>query len=89
MRNQSASTQAVKTKRDEERPKPSEGPLEAISTEQITELLHQQARRGDLRCRARVSTQGIAKEEEEMFQVIVEYVWVATGFKFMSVWFPG
>jgi hypothetical protein len=60
----------------------------AISIEQFTALLRQQAPMGDLRFQAHVSTQGLVEDEEDMFKRIVKCVWDATGFRFTFVWFP-
>ena len=77
----------LKRKRNEEDPNLAE--LDpTISIEQRTTMLHEQALRGDLCCRMRVSTQGLAVAEAEVIRVIVGRVWEATGFRFTYGWFP-
>jgi len=76
----------LEIKRDGEDSNPPE-PGPAISIEQFTELLHQQALTGDICCRAHVSTHVIAAEEEEEFKILARRVWEATGSRFTSVWF--
>jgi len=77
--------QALKRKRNEEGLDPAEDPPEpdpTISIEQFTTMLHDRALSGDLCCRMRVSTQGLAGEEAEVVKVIVGRVREATGFRF-------
>ena len=73
--------QTKKRKRDEECPA---GPNLVISLEQFTEHLRQQALTGSIDWSARVSTQGLSGEVEN---VIVKHVWEATGFRFTYGWF--
>ena len=87
MRNKQAH-QNLKRKRIEEGTTPSECPDEhdtVITIEKFTALLRQQALMGDLHYRARVSTQGLAEEEEDILKIIVGHVWDATGFRFTFV----
>ena len=81
--------QEKKRKRNEDAAHPSEDPAEAApirSINQFMELLHQQALEGDISCRACVSTQGLAAEEDAILKIIAGRVWEATGFRFMFVW---
>ena len=73
--------QTKKRKHDEEGPA---GPNLAISLEQFTELLRQQALTGDINCSTCVSTQGLSNEVEN---VIIKHVWEVTGFRFTYGWF--
>ena len=66
-------------------PDPSGDPAEpdrTISLEQFTALLHEQALTSDISCSARVFTQGLTGEVDEIFAVIVGRVWEATRFRF-------
>ena len=81
--------QEKKRKRDEDGAHPSEEPAEPApiqSIDQFTELLCQQALEGDISCRVRVSTQGLAGEEDAILKIIAGRVWEATGFRFTFVW---
>ena len=81
--------QEKKRKRDEDGAHPSEDPAEPArigSIDQFTELLRQQALEGGICCRMRVSTQGLAAEEDEIIKIIAGRVWEATGFRFTFVW---
>ena len=81
--------QEKKRKRDEDSAHPFEDPAEPApirSIDQFTELLRQQALEGTIRCRMRVSTQGIAAEEDAILKIIAGRVWEATGFRFTFVW---
>ena len=81
--------QEKKRKRDEDDAHPSEDPVEPTpirSIDEFTELLHQQALQGEICCRIRVSTQGLAAEEDAIFNIIAGRVWEATGFRFTFVW---
>ena len=53
------------------------------SLEQFAALLHKQALTGDICYSARVSIQGLSREEDEIFTAIVGHVWEATRFWFM------
>ena len=80
-----------KRKRDEEGLHSSgdpEDPEHTTSIEQFTALLQEQARTGNICCSARVSTQGLAGEVDEICAGIVGRVWEATGFRFMYAQFP-
>jgi len=77
-----------KRKRDEDLSEDPAEPGPTISIEQFTAPLHQQARRRDLCCWTRISTQGLAAEEDVVLKVIAGRVWEATGFRFMSLRFP-
>ena len=83
--------QSTKRKRDEEGPDPSEHPVEpsaTVSIAQFTEELQKCAPRGDICYSARISTQGLDGDEDEICKVIVGCVWEATGFRFTYDWFP-
>ena len=74
-----------KRKRAEEGLDASGDPAEAgrpISIEQFTALLREQVLTGKIYYSARVSTQGLAGEADEMRAGIVRHVWEATGFRF-------
>jgi len=80
-----------KRKRDGEGLDPSEDPAEPSPTifiEQFTALLHEQALADDICCSARVSTQGLTGEVDEICKKLVGRVWEATGFRFTYGWFP-
>ena len=81
--------QEKKRKRDEDCGHPSEDPAEPApirSIDQFTELLRQHALEGDISCfRMRVSTQGLATEEDAIFKTIAGRVWEATGFRITFV----
>ena len=81
--------QEKKRKCNEDAAHPSEDPAEAApirSIDQFTELLRQQALKGDISCCVRVSTQGLAAEEDAILKIIAGRMWEATGFQFMFVW---
>ena len=81
--------QEKKRKHDEDHAHPSEDPAEAApirSIDQFTEQLRQQALEGDICCRMRVSTQGLAAEDDTILKIIAAHVWEATGFRFTFVW---
>ena len=61
-------------------------PIPAISLEQLTAQLHEEALTGVISCSIRVSTQGLSGEVDDIHSVIVGRVWEATGFRFMYVW---
>jgi len=74
-----------KRKRDEEGLDPSEDPAEpnpTISIEQFTALLREQALAENICYSARVSTQGLTGEVDEICSKAVGRVWEATGFRF-------
>jgi hypothetical protein len=79
-----------KRKRDKEVTIPSEHqqePDSIIPIEQFTELLVELARGCAIDCSTRISMQGMVEEEDEIFKLIVEWVWEATGFRFTYIWF--
>ena len=83
--------QIRKRKRDEEGLDLSGGPAEPdrpISIEQFTALLREKALTGVISCSARVSTQGLAGNADDMCTVLVRRVWEATGFRFTYGRFP-
>ena len=83
-----ARRETKKRKRAEEDPGASGDPAEAghpISIEQFTALLREQVPTGEIYCSARVSTQGLTGEADEMYAGIVRRVWEATGFRFTYV----
>ena len=80
-----------KRKRDEEGAdtyKDTPEPDRILSIEQFTALLREKALMGVISCYARVSTQGLDGEEEEICAGIAGRVWEATGFRFTYVRFP-
>ncbi len=80
-----------KRKRDEEGRDASGDPARpdrAISIDQFTSALHEQALTGVISFSARVSTQGLGVEEDGICTTIVGRVWEATGFRFTYGWFP-
>lgn len=80
-----------KRKRDEEDPDAygdTPKPDRTLTIEQFTTLLREKALTGVISCSARVSTQGLDGEEEDMCTGIAGRVWEATGFRFTYARFP-
>jgi hypothetical protein len=80
--------QDMKRKRADDPSEVSAEPSPPRSIEQFTTVLHQQAHTDNFCCRARVSTEGLAGNEDDLLKVLAGRVWEATGFRFMCVWFP-
>ena len=81
----------TKRKRDEEGFDTNEDtpePDRVLSIEEFTTLLREKAPTGVFSYSARVSTQGIDGEDEDIRSRIVGRVWGATGFRFTYVRFP-
>jgi len=64
---------------------PTEAPV--LSFEQFTTTRTKHAQRGDLRFRARVSTQELTGDNGEVTKAAVGHIWEATGSRFMFVHF--
>ena len=83
--------QIKKRKRDDEGLDLSGDPAEpdrSITIEQFTVLLREKGLTGVISCSARVSTQGLVGNADEMCTAIVGRVWEATGFRFTYGQFP-